>query len=144
MLQVHERRSLSNNQEHPEVLKAVPRLRDDVGAFLSLLKLERAPWRFVKGKKVAVVKYGFGDAAKSGFGTTITQNLSKLWFRLGVWGSDESDESSNYRELANLVQSLESYANTGELNGIELFLFTDNGTAEAAFYKGSSSSKKLF
>ena len=34
--------------------------------------------------------------------------------------------------------------NTSELKGIELYVFTDNSTAEAAFYKGTSSSKKLF
>ena len=135
---------VKSQADHPDTLHPVPRLRKDVQAFVALLSQEEAPWRFVRGGKVGTVGYGFGDAAKSGFGTTITKQLGKIWYRLGVWGSDEACESSNYRELANLVQSLESYYTSGELRGIELFLFTDNGTAEAAFYKGSSSSVKLF
>jgi hypothetical protein len=31
-----------------------------------------------------------------------------------------------------------------DLGGMELFLFTDNSTAEAAFWKGHSKSRKLF
>ena len=130
--------------EHPDILYPAPRLKGDIGAFLSLLSQEKAPWRFVRGNKVGIVQYGFGDAAQSGFGTTIGQQSGKIWYRLGVWGTDEAAESSNYRELANLVQSLEMYDAAPGLSGTELFLFTDNATAEAAFYKGTSSSKKLF
>ena len=32
----------------------------------------------------------------------------------------------------------------GDLKGVEMFLFTDNSTAESAFYSGGSSSKTLF
>ncbi|CAJ1960068.1 unnamed protein product [Cylindrotheca closterium] len=32
----------------------------------------------------------------------------------------------------------------GELYGVEIFLFTDNSTAESVFYNGNSSSKRLF
>ena len=53
------------------------------------------------------------------------------------------DSSSNLRELKNLVQTLEKM-DEKELEGVEMFLFTDNSTAEAAFYKGSSSSEWLF
>lgn len=130
--------------DHPDILYPVARLKDDISAFMLLLDQERAPWRFVRGTKVGSVQYGFGDAAQSGFGTTIGQKQEKMWYRLGVWGTDEASESSNYRELANLVQSLEMYNSTTGLQGTELFLFTDNATAEAAFYKGTSSSRKLF
>jgi hypothetical protein len=64
-------------------------------------------------------------------------------FRVGVWDSDEETESSNYREFTNLVEDTEAEAESGRLQQTELFLFTDNSTAESAFYKGSSSSKKL-
>jgi hypothetical protein len=64
-------------------------------------------------------------------------------YRVGVWGADVESESSNYRELANLVEDTEAEAEAGRLPESELFLFTDNSTAESAFYKGSSSSKKL-
>jgi hypothetical protein len=64
-------------------------------------------------------------------------------YRVGVWSALDEDESSNYRELCNLVEDLESEAATGNLVDTKVFLFTDNSTAESAFYKGSSSSKKL-
>ena len=56
--------------------------------------------------------------------------------------ADES--SSNYRELRNLVESLEQSGSLGELEGKEIFVFTDNSTAEAVIHKGSSSSPLLY
>ena len=141
---IQQRPYQKGDRDHPDILYPAPRLKGDIGAFMSLLSQEKAPWRFVRGNKVGIVQYGFGDAAQSGFGTTISQASGKIWYRLGVWGTDESEESSNYRELANLVQSLEMYNSAPGLSGTELFLFTDNATAEAAFYKGTSTSKKLF
>ena len=130
--------------DHPDEVVAVPRLKHDVSALSVLLSREVAPWRFIRGDKVASVQYGFGDAAKSGFGATFEDQNGNIWFRLGVWGDDTSDRSSNWRELANLVEALEAKAQDENFRGIEIFLFTDNSTAEAAFYKGASSSKRLF
>jgi hypothetical protein len=134
----------SAQHEHPDKLCPVPRLKQDVEAFRLLLIQEQAPWRFVRGGRLGVVHYGFGDASKSGFGSSIGQASGGLWFRLGIWGTDESNESSNYRELANLVQTLQEYHVSQSLKGTELFLFTDNVTAEAAFFRGASKSRKLF
>ena len=58
-------------------------------------------------------------------------------FRYGIWGLGSEESTSNYRELRNLVESR-------DLDGREIFLFTDNSTAEAIAHKGSSSSKLLF
>jgi hypothetical protein len=52
--------------------------------------------------------------------------------------------SSNYRELRNLVEVLEDGVSTGDLRHSEVFLFTDNFTAEAAFNRGNSDSRNLF
>jgi hypothetical protein len=134
----------SNKTDPPINVTAVPRLGDDVGVLLSFLQQEVAPWRFVRGHRIGVVQYGFGDAAKAGFGASFENRDGSLWYRLGVWGKDEEEESSNYRELNNLVEALESRCKDKMLGGMELFFFTDNSTAEATFYKGSSSSKKLF
>ena len=53
-------------------------------------------------------------------------------------------KSSNLREFFNLVETLEEMCNASDLKGMEIFLFTDNSTLEAAFFKGSSKSEKLF
>ena len=128
----------------PESVPGVPRMLSDVNVLRSFLQAEKAPWRFVRGSRIGVVQYGFADAAKSGFGATIQEGSGGLWYRLGVWSCSEANESSNYRELANLVESLEERITTSDAKGMELFIFTDNSTAEAAFYKGTSTSKKLF
>jgi hypothetical protein len=46
--------------------------------------------------------------------------------------------------LYNLVARLEELVAEGKLDGCEVFIFTDNTTAEAAFYKGNSSSRHLY
>jgi hypothetical protein len=62
----------------------------------------------------------------------------------GQWVPEIMDHSSNFQELFNLVLTLEEAASSGHLRNSELFLFTDNSTAEAAFYKGTSSNQLLF
>lgn len=59
-------------------------------------------------------------------------------------GKDGEGKSSNFRELCNLVEALEEMGKSGNLAGVEVFLFTDNSTAEAAFNRGSSSSPLLY
>ena len=54
------------------------------------------------------------------------------------------ERSSNYRELRNLVEELEKVFKRGLLDHREMFMFTDNATAEAAYFKGTSSSEHLF
>ena len=105
---------------------------------------------------VVSVFYGFGDASGKEFGSTISDNYNcqgglsdevedeaGLRYRVGVWTADERAESSNYKELCNLVESTELEAKRGRLRNCEFFLFTDNSTAESAFYRGTSSSKML-
>jgi hypothetical protein len=46
--------------------------------------------------------------------------------------------------LNNLVEALESLVVEHALRGSEIFIFTDNSTAEAAFWKGTSKSEALF
>jgi len=127
----------------PPKVKAVPRLLHDLNALWTFFQVDTPPWRYVRGKRVCVVRYGFGDASKGGFGASF-EGTQGIWYRLGVWGSDSSDDSSNFRELCNLVEALEAQGQSGELNGVEVFMFTDNQVAEGAFYKGTSSNKKLF
>jgi hypothetical protein len=62
---------------------------------------------------------------------------------VGVWSAEEEAESSNYREFANLIESSEEEARARRMVDTKVFLCTDNSTTESAFYKGSSSSKKL-
>ena len=58
-------------------------------------------------------------------------------------GRDDEDKSSNYRELRNLANTVEEEATEGHLTNGELWLFTDNSTAESCFFRVGSSSKLL-
>jgi hypothetical protein len=56
---------------------------------------------------------------------------------------EERDESSNFREFRNVVESLEDEGESGRLKDCRVFFCTDNSTVESAIYKGSSGSEKL-
>lgn len=140
-------------EKPPKDVKAVPRLRGDVEALLLLTEQEHPPLRRVRSKKVVNIYYGFGDASAVGYCSTL-QKLTKegkefveeekIVYKYGHWCTTTSEESSNYRELLNLVDALENQVREGSLFGCEVFLFTDNSTAESVYYKGNSTSKKLF
>ena len=85
----------------------------------------------------------FGDASGEGFGSTWTKGKS-VHYRYGVWGLESEGTSSNFRELKNLVETLETMGSGGELIGKEMFIFTDNMVSESIIAKGSSSSPLLF
>ena len=138
------------------ITRAVPRLLDDVRALLKLTDFGLPPLRVVRPSMVVSVFYGFGDASGKEFGGTISENyncnkaLSEieegrdgLRYRIGVWTAQERLESSNFKELCNLVEFTEKEAERGRLRNCEYFLFTDNSTAESCFYRGMSSSKIL-
>ena len=103
---------------------------------------ELAPKVCIRSNRVITVVYGFGDASGTGLGATFTCGMG-FNFRIGVWGSKEMDESSNWKEFSNVVEALEDESESGELIGTEVFMFTDNATVEACATKGSSSSLKL-
>jgi hypothetical protein len=85
----------------------------------------------------------FGDASGSGFGTSL-EIAGTLHFTHGQWNCEWSKESSKYRELANLINAISEASSKGLLHQSELFVFTVNSVAESSFFKGTSSSKKLF
>jgi hypothetical protein len=68
-----------------------------------------------------------------------------LEYEYGQWTTEAGEtNSSNWRELNNLVEALERTFSSHDLGGCEFFMFTDNSTAEAAYWKGTSKSRKLF
>jgi hypothetical protein len=53
-------------------------------------------------------------------------------------------KSSNWRELDNPVEALERLILGHDMRGSKIFIFTNNSTAKAAFWKGTSKSEALF
>ena len=126
----------------PATVVGVERLVRDLESLNQLMKSEKPPLRLVRGNRLGHAIYGFGDASGTGFGSSWEVD-KQVNYRFGVWGRDNVDKSSNYRELRNLVETLEEIAQKQGLHGVEIYFFTDNSTAEAAFHKGSSTSELL-
>jgi hypothetical protein len=109
----------------------------------SILSAKHPPEVMIWTLKVYNIIYGFGDASGKGFGSTVTSKLGTK-YQIGIWALGAEGNSSNWRELENVVEALEEEAACGNLKGAVVFMFTDNSTCEAALYKGNSSSPKLF
>jgi hypothetical protein len=132
-------------EEIPDDVVAVPRLQNDAVLTLQrLMSAEAPPLKRARGRKTAKAFYGFGDASGSGFGVTI-QIEGEIHYEYGQWITEVTEKrSSNWRELNNLVEAVDRIVNENDMRGSEIFIFTDNSTAEAAFWKGTSQSPLLF
>ena len=96
----------------------------------------------LRSKRIVTTIYGFGDASGSGLGSTFTHG-SGFTYRIGVWDTDDANESSNWKEFCNIVTSLEDEAKDGNLADSEIFMFTDNSTVESCCVRGTSTSPRL-
>ena len=65
-------------------------------------------------------------------------------YRIGTWSSDQEEESSNLREFANLIMTLEEEAKTGLRTHSVVIMATDNTTVETCIFKGNSTSRRLY
>jgi hypothetical protein len=133
--------SLSERDKPPDFIYPVPRMKGDVLALAKLTAAEIPPKVVRRKKAVASVAYGFGDASGKGFGYGV-EIEGKVFEEFGQWHAELESTHSNYKELRNLVNAVENVAATGLLDDAELYLFTDNFTAECAYYRGGSNTSK--
>ena len=126
----------------PELVTPVPRHVDDLRALSSLFSAPEPPLWFIRSNAILETVYGFSDASGAGFGSTFTHGQD-VHYCHGIWIDDEAMETSNYRELANLVNTLETGHNSEQFKHAEVWFFTDNTTAEGVFWRGHSPSRKL-
>jgi hypothetical protein len=131
----------------------VPRFKDDIEALLQLTDFKLPPLRVVRPVNVVHVYYGFRDASGKQFGATLFKSYSchlqlrkdrrndqGVRLRVGLWTASKEEESSNYKELWNFVDTVSEEARAGRLRDCEFFLFTGNSTAKSCFYWGNSKS----
>ncbi len=136
--------TLSTTHQAPALVTPAPRLADDLEVLLHLFRPEHPPVRLIRPKRPWVVVYCFANASSTGFGSSLLFPDGDVHFRYGIWGLDEDSLSSYFRELGNVVEALESGVAQGRLLHTEVFLYTNNTTAERAYYKGNSPSQHLF
>jgi hypothetical protein len=135
--------AMEEARDRPTLVKAAPMFFSHLHAMQRLFGSPKPTLRLIRGTSIYEVCYMFGDASGAGFGSSWTRGAT-LVYRFGVWGMEGTDTSSNYRELRNLVDTLEMMGRDGDLAGKEVFVFTDNMVSEAVSAKGSSKSKLLF
>ena len=135
-----------NKADPPSHVAPVPRFKQDVEALEALTAAPTPPRVAVRPSSGCRAAIMFGDASGSGFGTSFwLYNGSGVSTEHGEWTREYGARSSNFREFYNLARRVQQLCASGKLPpGTELFIFTDNSTAEAAFYKGNSSSRYLF
>ena len=107
------------DDDEPPMIIPVPRLQEDVEALLTLFDPPTPVQiiaRPVQGS--CLVAYGGGDASGEGFGGQIKPIGDKARLRRGFWCPAKADESSNWRELRNLVDLIHEEATSGRLVGI--------------------------
>mmetsp|Transcript_7983 Transcript_7983/g.19280 ORF Transcript_7983/g.19280 Transcript_7983/m.19280 type:complete len:1317 (-) Transcript_7983:1541-5491(-) len=126
----------------PRCVQLKPRLSDDISALKYLMSDPTPRPRRVRGTQGRKVIYCFGDASGSGFGFTMEQH-GILHYHYGQWSTIADGKSSNWREARNLLEGLKLSARDHSLQGLEVFIFTDNTTTESAFWKGTSKSREL-
>ena len=135
----------SDEEGAPELVPVLPLMLDHIKVLTDMFANEQPVLLLKRGCSRFEAMYIFGDASGLGFGSSSWGTGERLNYRYGVWGlSIGEDSSSNYRELRNLVESLEKSGSSGQLDGKKVFLFTDNSTAEAIASKGSSTSPLLY
>ena len=120
----------------PAAVEAKPRLRRDVRALAALVRPRKKPMFTARSSKTVVLLHGFGDASGSGFGFASQVGTDgDIKYEYGQWPCTvASEESSNYKELSNLVFSLKERGRDGSLFGAEVILNTDNTTSENGYY----------
>jgi hypothetical protein len=132
-----------------------PRFKDDIDALWQLSNFALPPLWVVRPASVVHMYYGLGDASGNQFATlsksySCKSHLSKgkqdaqgVWFRIGLWTAEEEEESSNFKELKSLVDTVAEEAGAERLRGCKFFLLTDDSTAKGCFYRGSLKSQHL-
>ena len=136
---------LPTEEGAPARVKFTSLFEPHVRALLKLMEGDTPRKQVWRSKKIVYVMYGFGDASGGGFGSTWTRREQDgIQLRIGVWQCGELEESSNWKEAENIVESLEAAGEQGELDDAEIFFCTDNEVMESTFYAGTSSSPKLF
>ena len=127
----------------PVSVMVVPRFLDDLKALKTLLSDSTPPMRIVRSKRLTSMTISFVDASGKGAGAS-TLEIDKKISTLQSIKADREKTSSNFKELHNLVDTLEKEYENRNFHNTKVFLCTDNSVAERAFIKGSSKSPLLF
>ncbi|KAL7563713.1 hypothetical protein ACA910_021412 [Epithemia clementina (nom. ined.)] len=136
-----------NSSAAPKRVWMVKQMAFDMQALDALTSLPMPPERFLRPEKEGSTPvYIFGDASGSGFETSQWRpGNTEVKVAHGMWNREQTaGSSSNFRELANLVYTIEHMDNNNQISAsTEIFILTDNQHAELAFYRGTAKSPEV-
>ncbi|KAL7581013.1 hypothetical protein ACA910_005822 [Epithemia clementina (nom. ined.)] len=136
-----------DHSNSPSRVRMVKRMRFDVEALEDLTKAVTPPEQLIRpARSGSRAVYVFGDASGAGFGTLAwSPGNENVEVDYGAWSNTYHNQtSSNFGELASIVEKLERLDAAGRLdNRTEYFISTDNSHAESAFYRGTAKSPEV-
>ncbi len=113
-----------------------PQLKNDASEFMGLTDFKLPPLWVVRPTQVVHVFYGFSHSSGKQFGAMLLKNYncpgclsrpsaksSSTRFWIGLWLAEEEKESLSYKELRNLVDTIEEEAKLGWLRYCEHSFF---------------------
>ena len=114
----------------PELVRPVPRLKDDIAALQSFLSSDTPATQHCRTKEALVLLYLIGNASGEGLGNAFWDE-DGLDYEAGNWANQYKEEPSNWREASNLASKFERKGSKGKLTGREIFLLTDTWSSKA-------------
>lgn len=133
-----------HSKDEPPTVHLVPRMKQDIEALGQIFAGDTPAQLLLRPVQGATsIAYGGGDASGEGYGAWVLSLGMKPLFKMGFWCSEASEKSSNWQEFHNLLECLKAEAMLGLLTGREVWITTNNSTADKAFHKGYSSSPDL-
>jgi hypothetical protein len=132
------------NKYNPRLLYLLFRIYVTTFTLREFFYLPSPPEIQARRNQIHLLLYGFADASGGGLGSTVIIPGSGIRCRVGVWGKDNENETSNYKEFENVMLTVEEEARQGMVQGASMYLFTYNSTMAGPLLTGNTPSRKLF
>ena len=127
----------------PPTVRITREAKRDLEALLLFYSSEEPEFLLVRPREKCDVVYMGGDASAAAYGAGEQHPDGRVTVWLGNWTMHESRKGSNWREAANLARALLRRIESGDLDGKEVWMATDNLVWALIANKGMSKSKGL-
>jgi hypothetical protein len=121
-------------EEPPETVQLVDHVLFDMQALNNFLTLP-SPIMVILGPAMGPLwlAYGFGDASGEGRGGQLAPNDLLARIEIAFWFTEDSEKSSNNRQMKNCYKFLKREADALRLTGREVWLCTENEVTDRAY-----------
>lgn len=131
------------NPAPPPTVRITKEMRRDLEALALFYESEEPEFLLVRPREKTDVVYMGGDASAAAYGAGEQQVDGTVTVWLGNWTTRETSKGSNWREASNLARAFLRRIDSGDLDGKEVWMATDNLVWALIANKGMSKSKGL-